>query len=49
VFVPRYGDDRFWATLAQHADFTRFDAASEQAIGQVVAPPTTMSLFAAMG
>ena len=41
----------FWATLSLNMpDFTRFGRSQrEQAIGQVVALPTTMSLFAAMG
>jgi len=41
----------FWATLSLNMpDFTRFGRSQrEQAIGQVVALPTTMTLFAAMG
>src|SRR5205085_7045009 len=41
----------FWATLSLNMpDFTRFGHSQrEQAIGQVVALPTTMTLFAAMG
>src|SRR5467141_2603468 len=41
----------FWATLSLNMpDFTRFGRSQrEQTIGQVVALPTTMSLFAAMG
>ena len=41
----------FWATLSLNMpDFTRFGRSQrEQIIGQVVALPTTMSLFAAMG
>jgi len=41
----------FWATLSLNMpDFTRFGRSQrEQMIGQVVALPTTMSLFAAMG
>src|SRR6266699_3518281 len=41
----------FWATLSLNMpDFTRFGRSQrEQVIGQVVALPTTMSLFAAMG
>src|SRR5256884_9441279 len=41
----------FWATLALNMpDFTRFGHSQrEQAIGQVVALPTTMTVFAAMG
>jgi NCS1 family nucleobase:cation symporter-1 len=41
----------FWATLSLNMpDFTRFGRSQrEQIIGQVVALPTTMSVFAAMG
>jgi NCS1 family nucleobase:cation symporter-1 len=41
----------FWATLSLNMpDFTRFGRSQrEQVIGQVVALPTTMSVFAAMG
>ncbi len=41
----------FWATLSLNMpDFTRFGKSQrEQAVGQVVALPTTMVLFAAMG
>jgi len=41
----------FWATLSLNMpDFTRFGRSQrEQAIGQIVALPTTMTLFAAMG
>jgi NCS1 family nucleobase:cation symporter-1 len=41
----------FWATLSLNMpDFTRFGRSQrEQAMGQVVALPTTMTLFAAMG
>src|SRR5690349_3661543 len=41
----------FWATLSLNMpDFTRFGRSQrEQALGQVVALPTTMTLFAAMG
>ncbi len=41
----------FWATLSLNMpDFTRFGRSQrEQAIGQVIALPTTMTLFAAMG
>ncbi|CAN5369492.1 NCS1 family nucleobase:cation symporter-1 [soil metagenome] len=41
----------FWATLSLNMpDFTRYGRSQrEQAIGQVVALPTTMTLFAAMG
>src|SRR5204863_7411266 len=41
----------FWATLSLNMpDFTRFGRSQkEQALGQVVALPTTMVIFAAMG
>ena len=41
----------FWATLSLNMpDFTRFGRSQrEQVVGQVVALPTTMSVFAAMG
>ncbi|HEY3132829.1 MAG TPA: NCS1 family nucleobase:cation symporter-1 [Acidobacteriota bacterium] len=41
----------FWATLSLNMpDFTRFGRSQrEQAIGQIVALPTTMTVFAAMG
>jgi len=41
----------YWATLSLNMpDFTRFGRSQrEQIVGQVVALPTTMSLFAAMG
>ena len=41
----------YWATLSLNMpDFTRFGRSQrEQAIGQIVALPTTMSVFAAMG
>src|SRR2546428_13173994 len=41
----------FWATLSLNMpDFTRFGHSQrEQAVGQVVALPTTMTIFAAMG
>ncbi len=41
----------FWATLSLNMpDFTRFGKSQrEQAVGQVVALPTTMTVFAAMG
>jgi len=41
----------FWSTLSLNMpDFTRFGRSQkEQAIGQIAALPTTMSLFAAMG
>jgi NCS1 family nucleobase:cation symporter-1 len=52
VFVPsRPPKIGFWATLSLNMpDFTRFGRSQrEQVIGQVVALPTTMSVFAAMG
>src|SRR5262249_3726537 len=52
VFVPSLtAMIGFWATLSLNMpDFTRFGRSQrEQAIGQVVALPTTMSVFAAMG
>ena len=52
VFVPSLtAMIGFWATLSLNMpDFTRFGRSQrEQIIGQVVALPTTMSLFAAMG
>jgi nucleobase:cation symporter-1, NCS1 family len=52
VFVPSLtAMIGFWATLSLNMpDFTRFGKSQrEQIIGQVVALPTTMSLFAAMG
>src|ERR1044071_124074 len=41
----------FWATLSLNMpDFTRFGhSQKEQAVGQIVALPTTMTIFAAMG
>jgi NCS1 family nucleobase:cation symporter-1 len=41
----------FWATLSLNMpDFTRFGRSQrEQAVGQIVALPTTMTVFAAMG
>src|SRR5207244_8102107 len=41
----------FWATLSLYMpDFTRFGHSQrEQAVGQIVALPTTMTVFAAMG
>jgi len=41
----------FWATLSLNMpDFTRFGRSQrDQAVGQVVALPTTMTIFAAMG
>ena len=52
VFVPSLtAMIGFWATLSLNMpDFTRFGHSQrEQIVGQVVALPTTMSLFAAMG
>ena len=52
VFVPSLtAMIGFWATLSLNMpDFTRFGRSQrEQVVGQVVALPTTMSLFAAMG
>ncbi|MEO8191602.1 MAG: NCS1 family nucleobase:cation symporter-1 [Acidobacteriota bacterium] len=52
VFVPSLtAMIGFWATLSLNMpDFTRFGRSQrDQMIGQVVALPTTMSLFAAMG
>ncbi len=52
VFVPSVtAMVGFWATLSLNMpDFTRFGRSQrEQAVGQVVALPTTMTLFAAMG
>jgi NCS1 family nucleobase:cation symporter-1 len=52
VFVPSLtGMIGFWATLSLNMpDFTRFGHSQrEQAVGQVVALPTTMTVFAAMG
>jgi NCS1 family nucleobase:cation symporter-1 len=52
VFVPSLtAMIGFWATLSLNMpDFTRFGRSQrEQIIGQVVALPTTMSVFAAMG
>jgi NCS1 family nucleobase:cation symporter-1 len=52
IFVPSLtGMIGFWATLSLNMpDFTRFGHSQrEQAIGQVVALPTTMTIFAAMG
>jgi nucleobase:cation symporter-1, NCS1 family len=52
VFVPSLSAMiGFWATLSLNMpDFTRFGRSQrEQMVGQVVALPTTMSLFAAMG
>jgi NCS1 family nucleobase:cation symporter-1 len=52
VFVPSLtGMIGFWATLSLNMpDFTRFGKSQkEQAVGQTVALPTTMVVFAAMG
>ncbi len=52
VFVPSVtAMVGFWATLSLNMpDFTRYGHSQrEQAIGQVVALPTTMTVFAAMG
>ena len=52
VFVPSLtAMVGYWATLSLNMpDFTRFGRSQrEQILGQVVALPTTMSLFAAMG
>src|SRR5881409_3825329 len=52
VFVPSLtAMIGFWATLSLNMpDFTRFGRSQRaQAIGQIVALPTTMSVFAAMG
>jgi NCS1 family nucleobase:cation symporter-1 len=52
VFVPSLtAMVGYWATLSLNMpDFTRFGRSQrEQIVGQVVALPTTMSLFAAMG
>ncbi|MBI3490838.1 MAG: NCS1 family nucleobase:cation symporter-1 [Acidobacteria bacterium] len=52
VFVPSLtAMIGFWATLSLNMpDFTRFGRSQrEQIVGQVIALPTTMSVFAAMG
>jgi len=52
VFIPSLtGMIGYWATLSLNMpDFTRFGRSQkEQMVGQVVALPTTMSVFAAMG
>src|SRR5213592_2274234 len=52
VFIPSLtAMIGYWATLSLNMpDFTRFGRSQrEQIVGQVVALPTTMSLFAAMG
>lgn len=52
IFIPSLtGMIGFWATLSLNMpDFTRFGHSQrEQVVGQVVALPTTMTVFAAMG
>jgi NCS1 family nucleobase:cation symporter-1 len=52
VFIPSLtAMIGFWATLSLNMpDFTRFGRSQrEQAVGQIVALPTTMTLFAGMG
>jgi nucleobase:cation symporter-1, NCS1 family len=52
IFIPSLtGMIGYWATLSLNMpDFTRFGRSQrEQAIGQIVALPTTMTVFAAMG
>src|SRR6478609_3022916 len=52
IFIPSLtGMIGFWATLSLNMpDFTRFGRSQkEQALGQVVALPTTITVFAAMG
>ena len=52
IFVPSLtGMIGFWATLSLNMpDFTRFGKSQrDQVVGQVVALPTTMTVFAAMG
>src|SRR5262245_59251728 len=52
VFIPKLtAMIGFWATLSLNmSDFTRFGRGQrEQMVGQVVALPTTMTVFAAMG
>jgi NCS1 family nucleobase:cation symporter-1 len=52
VFIPSLtAMVGFWATLSLNMpDFTRFGRSQrEQAVGQIVALPTTMTVFAAMG
>lgn len=52
VFVPSLtGMIGFWATLSLNmSDFTRFGRSQrEQVVGQVIALPSTMVIFAAMG
>jgi NCS1 family nucleobase:cation symporter-1 len=52
IFIPSLtGMIGYWATLSLNMpDFTRFGRSQrEQALGQVIALPATMTLFAAMG
>ena len=52
LFIPSLtGMIGYWATLSLNMpDFTRFgESQREQAVGQIVALPTTMTVFAAMG
>ena len=52
IFIPSLtGMIGFWATLSLNMpDFTRFGKSQrDQAVGQVVALPSTMTVFAAMG
>src|SRR5581483_8866921 len=52
IFIPSLtGMIGYWATLSLNMpDFTRFGRSQrEQAVGQVVALPSTMTVFAAMG
>src|SRR4029434_5273202 len=52
IFVPSLtAMIGFWATLSLNMpDFTRFGRSQrEQAVGQIVALPSTMTVFAAMG
>lgn len=52
IFIPALtGMIGYWATLSLNMpDFTRFGRSQrEQAFGQIVALPTTMTIFAAMG
>jgi NCS1 family nucleobase:cation symporter-1 len=52
VFIPSLtGMIGYWATLSLNMpDFTRFGRSQrEQAVGQIVALPSTMTVFAAMG
>ncbi|MDX6575408.1 MAG: nucleobase:cation symporter, family [Blastocatellia bacterium] len=52
IFIPSLtGMIGFWATLSLNMpDFTRFGHSQrEQAVGQIVALPTTMTVFATMG